>query len=44
MGGGGNNPDFWADLMLDVLCSRKSFLATIFGLGVLIGFAAGRLL
>ncbi|WP_281058994.1 hypothetical protein [Mesorhizobium sp. M2A.F.Ca.ET.043.02.1.1] len=44
MGGGGNNPDFWADLMLDALCSRKSVLAAIFGLGLLIGFAAGRLL
>lgn len=44
MGGGGNNPDFWADLALDVLCSSRIVPAAVFALGCLVGFAAGRLL
>ena len=33
MGGGGNNPDFWADLALDVLCSSRIVPAAVFALG-----------
>jgi hypothetical protein len=44
MGGGGNNPDFWADLTLDVICSSRIVLAVVFALGCLAGFAVGRLL
>lgn len=44
MGGGGNNPDFWADLSVDVLCGSRVVLAVVFGLGCLVGFAAGWLL